>query len=1060
MATRIYQLAKDLRIDSKQLVDLCSRIGIEGKGSALARLEADETAKIIEHFERARQSFEEYIKQSPTNVHWTGKGLSIIPEILTNSKDIVELDLSHNQIGLSDDSLQRISNITSLRTLKISGNSIRTIPSSFGNLVNLEHLDLSRNFLSEIPDSLKNLRNLKSLHIGGNSLATIPIALLELKKLAYLNASHNTITAIPYWLPRLSNLRHLILSMNKLKTLTGTLSELRQLNELRLDSNHLTSLPDSICKCLSLTILTANRNFLEIFPKGLTKCEYLNHLELNSNKIREIPDEISSLSNLTTLQLSGNQISSLPNSIGFLSLLALLDLSRNCLEWLPVSIKNLLAPQGRLEQLYLHDNPELRLPPEILGSKKTSSGIGPSNSAESVLKFYFRRESGPRRKIREAKILIVGQGGVGKSSIAKQLLDPSTSLNQKETQTNGIDILRWSVAEKPDATDTKQPAESINGAKVVKDKWLKRKKRRINAINHPTRAKQTTKDLSPIRVNVWDFGGQEIMHSTHQFFLTQRSLYLLVLDARSGEHDGNLHGWLKIIQGFGGLSPVLIVVNKCEPPHHLQLDKNRLMLDYFPNLKGIHYVSCANKEGMKNLRETIEQQIIDLPHVNDEMPETYFDVKLELEVRAQSEDFITQERYKAVCQKNHIHDDEAQRDLLQFLHDLGSLLHYDDPRQHYLVYDTNVLNPKWVTNGVYKILMNHTLRLNGDGKLFFSDLDMLLGDAIRYPRERHRFLVDLMRKFDMCFAFAEDPGQLLVPELLSPNEPDIGWDIGELLNFQFHYSVLPRGLLPRFIVRTHHLLTKNRTYWRSGVVLAIEGCRVAIRGDARASIVYIQIQGGSPAGRRRALSIVRDHFTVIHSSMPRLEVIAKIPLPGESKAPAVDFAHLCRLEEMGQDLYWFEGSDKQWSIRQLLDGTIDRQYDVFLCHNKLDKPIAKMLSGILRDRGIRPWLDVVDLTPGEPWQSEIVKAISACRTIIVLMGESGSGIWQIEEVRLALSEAASLKKRVIPIGLPGVDRSRVVFPPEFRYLDQRTWVMFESDFDDESITKLCKGIIG
>ena len=36
------------------------------------------------------------------------------------------------------------------------------------------------------------------------------------------------------------------------------------------------------------------------------------------------------------------------------------------------------------------------------------------------------------------------------------------------------------------------------------------------------------------RLNVWDFGGQEILHSTHQFFLTERSLYILVLEPRTG----------------------------------------------------------------------------------------------------------------------------------------------------------------------------------------------------------------------------------------------------------------------------------------------------------------------------------------------------------------------------------------------------------------------------------------------------------------------------------------------------------------------------------------------
>ena len=42
------------------------------------------------------------------------------------------------------------------------------------------------------------------------------------------------------------------------------------------------------------------------------------------------------------------------------------------------------------------------------------------------------------------------------------------------------------------------------------------------------------------------------MHATHQFFLTKRSLYLVVLNAREGETRGRLDYWLKIIDSFGG----------------------------------------------------------------------------------------------------------------------------------------------------------------------------------------------------------------------------------------------------------------------------------------------------------------------------------------------------------------------------------------------------------------------------------------------------------------------------------------------------------------------------
>jgi translation initiation factor IF-2 len=50
LAVRIYSLAKDLKVDSKELVDICTHIGIGGKGSALASLSEDEVVKIQDYF--------------------------------------------------------------------------------------------------------------------------------------------------------------------------------------------------------------------------------------------------------------------------------------------------------------------------------------------------------------------------------------------------------------------------------------------------------------------------------------------------------------------------------------------------------------------------------------------------------------------------------------------------------------------------------------------------------------------------------------------------------------------------------------------------------------------------------------------------------------------------------------------------------------------------------------------------------------------------------------------------------------------------------------------------
>ena len=48
MAVRIYTLAKELKIDSKELVELCTRAGIQDKGSALASMSDEEVAKLRE----------------------------------------------------------------------------------------------------------------------------------------------------------------------------------------------------------------------------------------------------------------------------------------------------------------------------------------------------------------------------------------------------------------------------------------------------------------------------------------------------------------------------------------------------------------------------------------------------------------------------------------------------------------------------------------------------------------------------------------------------------------------------------------------------------------------------------------------------------------------------------------------------------------------------------------------------------------------------------------------------------------------------------------------------
>lgn len=119
-------------------------------------------------------------------------------------------------------------------------------------------------------------------------------------------------------------------------------------------------------------------------------------------------------------------------------------------------------------------------------------------------------------------MLVVGDGKVGKSSVVERLI--YNTYNPQKQTTLGVEI-----------NDEMQVVQS-----------------------------ELKGQGEPVKLNIWDFGGQEIQHSTHQFFLTTRSLYLLVVDARKGDQFNNIEYWLKLIESFGGDSPIIIVINQID----------------------------------------------------------------------------------------------------------------------------------------------------------------------------------------------------------------------------------------------------------------------------------------------------------------------------------------------------------------------------------------------------------------------------------------------------------------------------------------------------------------
>ena len=900
--------------------------------------------------------------------------LTALPEWLGQLTALHSLDLSSNGLIALPEWLGQL---TALRSLILSGNQLTALPESLSQLPALQSLDLSDNYITALPEWLGQLTALQSLKLSLNELTALPETLSQLTALQSLTLSGNQITDLPESLGQLTALQSLDLSNNYITALPQWLGELTRLKSLYLHTNQLVHLAECVVELRTLNHLTLAVNPIESLPFNIGKLRELRSLTLGASKIRELPESFRKLTKLEFLSISNTPLTRLPEWIGDLSSLQGLDLTQGGslvilweeytkewqhqpeiakhigLELLPESFRNLPV----LRELYLHGNEGLGLPVEVLGPDWDETHRidqkQPARPAD-ILDYYFRTRRG-RRRLNEAKLILVGRGGVGKTCLIKRLIHDT--FDEHEPETLGIEIQPWQVS---------------------------------------------LADGDRVRLHVWDFGGQEILHATHQFFLTERTVYLLVLSGREGSATQDAEYWLQLIKSFGGNSPIIIALNKSQQ-HAFDVNRG-LLLEKYPQIAAFVRTDCQNAPagalGVAKLHQSILNATENLGLRKTDFPADWFAIKERL--AAMQENFLTWDAYQEICRNLGEVDTKAQRDLAGFLHILGIALNYrDDPRLR----ETHVLNPRWVTEGIYALLRSgQKARQEREGVLEIADLAGAL-DAQDYPPASHEFLLALMEKFQLCFQLPGRRKRYLVPELLGENQPaDISSLVAEPgLGFRYQYEVLPEGLLPRFIVQTHvHSEANPNWRWRTGVVLKRDGCRAVVRADARERRVDIHIAG--PARQRRdLLAIIRDRFDEQHRDLKGLVVDQRVPVPGEPGV-TVSYEFLLTLEGKGKSSHWPEGAQQEYAVAELLNGvdTPERRAErhmqkrtrtfedtmskkhVFLsyCHDNTDQ--AEQLHDELIAAGEAVWWDQ-DILPGQDWKLEIDQATKDAYAVLLCL---------------------------------------------------------------------------
>lgn len=793
-----------------------------------------------------------------------------------------EVDLSafgdEHQLSTSDlaELIPLMANISDLRKLSLSNNRLTAIPDELCKLINIQELYLARNLIENLPGQFTELKNLRVLNLSANLLTTIPEEICELVNLEKLTIKGSAVKNIPENICRLTRLRELNLSNNFLESLPQEISQLSSLQILDLAGNYLTDLPKDFEKLINLEVLILTYNRLTSFIQKLT--DLSNLTQLNLNGLSETTIIFGSLHNeyyeylkkyRPPSLLQGNGISSIPTEIRNLKNLTELALRANQLEDLPISVTNL----EKLQYLDLRENP-LPFPVEIIES---------TSQAQKILNFisdYYRaKQFGNLKPLNEAKLVVVGEANVGKTCIINRLLHNEFI---KTDSTHGIEIHCWKYV--------------------------------------------SLKDGSLVQLNVWDFGGQEIMHSTHQFFFTKRTVYILVINARENQENNKTEEWLQRIKNLSADSPVFIVGNKIDENNrgtdrtsigYFDIDRTNLNKK-FPNLiKGFYGVSSDTEQSQfdflfEDFKKALISEIGNLPEIHKEFPANWFEIKSQLEqMQANKIPYITFHDYISRCLKADIENEESQRTLIEFMHDLGIALSFQNDKE---LRDLAVLNPEWVTRGVYALIDNAQITLE-KGILKREDISRYLNEE-EYPAgETQDFIVKMMRKFKLLVDIEKDK-VFLLPDLLPKDEPDTG-DWINALHFQYGYEIYEKSILRSFIVEMYPIRSKE-TYWRNGIVLLKGTNRALVKADVLRKFITIKIEG-NPSTRREFLAIIRREFDKIHGRFDSFDVIEKV---GHPKYPDIlrDYQRLLKMEENRVELEFVEELEISLPVKDWLDG--------------------------------------------------------------------------------------------------------------------------------------------
>ena len=603
----------------------------------------------------------------------------------------------------------------------------------------------------------------------------------------------------------------------------------------------------------------------------LSGLKALKNLDLSDTNVSDI-SALSGLKALTNLDLSCTKVNDI-SALRGLTALKNLDLRYLNLNDIPEWLLDLeldFLPEEQPKKRGIH----------IKGLRLKNQPIEIFHQSIEVIRAYFKSQE--RVPVNECKVIFLGDGGAGKSLIIDRMMNNG----EKSSNFEG---------------------EATPGIKISSKKY------------------QVNDD--EIELHFWDFGGQAIMHSMHRLFLTNRTLYVVVTNARDNKANDQAWYWIRNIKNFANGAPVFLLINQKDQNPSANINETGLRKEY-PDIKGVEIVSALNdtpEEFNKSIPDVICKIVSEMESVHTPFAKPW--LALMNNLQEMPENYIDSKTFRSKCRDKGIDlQPELLDQIVNWFKDLGVCFY---SRKHPSTRNYMVLKPRWILNAIY-ILSFNGRKYAKKGIIKEEDVYKLICEPvpdrevkkvspdIKYEENEILYIINVLLNFSLVHRI--DNERFFVPMLCDENESDIidKFDSEEAIHISFRYGYLPENVLHSLMVM-HGEELNTEFVWKTGALLERKRCgwQALVRSKDDCLDVYAKASDQGTHPINSFLDIIRESVYKINAGFG-LEADEFITYFRDGEKEEIDYLWLEEMRNNGIKEYYSRVFHSRLNIDEII----------------------------------------------------------------------------------------------------------------------------------------------